>query len=637
MVILHYDYSALVIFFVIMFSMILRKVIKGPTNGIFFYVVLLSVLATIADIISEWAAVPPTIRFWADTFYFLISVAIPLLYSIYIYSSVGLLQYVGMRKRLWFFLSLPMLAFMGILIVNFFTNCAFTVTESGDYIRGPLQPALIACSLLYILFGIGVIIRWHYIIPFSKQIGLFSLFPIMAASLIAQQIHQGLELTMFGLSVSELIISFTVQRNGENYNRDTGDKNFETALEDFQKVYLSRQTVYTIFIKISNYSTIRHYLGSKNYQNFIKMLSSDVRAIEHKSRMLCESYYLGEATYAVKIENKNRDRVVAVAEEIADLLKQPFVVDDITLTLDARICVACLPNDIVNVDELMNFRLNFHKKFVESNEVVKLWEFSETKDFKIKSEMDEIIKRAIKNKDFKMYYQPIYSTKLKKFVSAEALIRLEDKKYGFISPDIFITAAEENGSIHQIGDFVIDSVCNFVSRSDFSKLGLKYIELNLSVAQCVETDLVEKLDNCISKYGISSDLLNLEITETVGEGKPEILDYNINTLYRKGYRFSLDDYGTGYSNVKRLTELPLDIVKLDKSFVDEMDKPQMWSVIVNTVNMFKEMNKIILVEGVEDQKTLDAFINLGCDYIQGYYFSKPIPEDEFVDFLMQHN
>ena len=99
----------------------------------------------------------------------------------------------------------------------------------------------------------------------------------------------------------------------------------------------------------------------------------------------------------------------------------------------------------------------------------------------------------------------------------------------------------------------------------------------------------------------------------------------------------MDDYGTGYSNVKRLTELPLDIVKLDKSFVDEMDKPQMWSVIVNTVNMFKEMNKIILVEGVEDQKTLDAFINLGCDYIQGYYFSKPIPEDEFVDFLMQHN
>ncbi|MCI6809364.1 MAG: EAL domain-containing protein [Spirochaetia bacterium] len=617
--------------------MILRKVIKGPTNGIFFLVVLLSVLATISDIVSDLTTVPPTVRFWAVTFYFLISVAIPLLYSVYIYSSVGLLQYVGMRKRLWFFLSLPMITFMGILIVNFFTNCAFTVTASGVYIRGQLQPVLIACSLLYILFGIGVIIRWHYIIPFSTQIGLFSLFPIMSASLIVQQIHQGLEVTMFGLSVSELIISFTVQRNGENYNRDTGDKNFETALEDFQKVYLSRQTVYTIFIKISNYTTIRHYLGSKNYQNFIKMVSNDVRAIEHKSRMLCESYYLDEATYAVKIENKNRDRVVAVAEEIADLLKQPFVVDDITLTLDARICVACLPDDIVNVDELMNFRINFHKKLVESNDVVKLWEFSETKEFKIKNEMDEIIKRAIKNKAFKIYYQPIYSTKLKKFVSAEALIRLEDKKYGFISPEIFITAAEENGSIHQIGDFVIDSVCHFVSRPDFSQLGLKYIELNLSVAQCVETDLVEKLDNCVSKYGISSDLLNLEITETVGEGKPEILDYNIKTLYKKGYRFSLDDYGTGYSNVKRLTELPLDIVKLDKSFVDEMDKPQMWSVIVNTVNMFKEMNKIILVEGVEDQKTLDAFINLGCDYIQGYYFSKPIPEDEFVDFLMQHN
>ena len=103
-----------------------------------------------------------------------------------------------------------------------------------------------------------------------------------------------------------------------------------------------------------------------------------------------------------------------------------------------------------------------------------------------------------------------------------------------------------------------------------------------------------------------------------------------------GFKFSLDDYGTGYSNIKRVVSLPLDIIKFDKSFVDEMDDPKMWAAIVNTVDMLKKMNKKILVEGVEDERTLKRFIELGCDYIQGFYFSKPLSQSDFVEFVNEH-
>ena len=260
-----------------------------------------------------------------------------------------------------------------------------------------------------------------------------------------------------------------------------------------------------------------------------------------------------------------------------------------------------------------------------------------SKDFMMKNEIDDIIKKGISGNRFEMYYQPIYSVKQDRFVSAEALIRLQDEKYGFVSPAIFIPAAEASGAIHDIGDFVLEDVCRFIHTPQFLKSGLEYIEINLSVTQCIEPRLVEKIRGLISKYQVRTNQINLEITETAVDYDPVITDNNIFSLWNMGFRFSLDDYGTGYSNIKRVVSLPLDIIKFDKSFVDEMDDPKMWIAIVNTVNMLKRMNKKILVEGVEDKRTLDRFRDLGCDYIQGFYFSKPLNENDFIEFVNQKN
>ena len=141
----------------------------------------------------------------------------------------------------------------------------------------------------------------------------------------------------------------------------------------------------------------------------------------------------------------------------------------------------------------------------------------------------------------------------------------------------------------------------------------------------------------MKKYGVKPGEINLEITETAADYDPETTDRNIELLSKAGIPFSLDDYGTGYSNIKRVVSLPLDIVKLDKLLVDEMDTPMMWIVISNTVRMLKRMNKKILVEGIEDKRALVKFVEIGCDYIQGFYFSKPLPKAEFMEFLAKNN
>ena len=183
---------------------------------------------------------------------------------------------------------------------------------------------------------------------------------------------------------------------------------------------------------------------------------------------------------------------------------------------------------------------------------MKAGELYDKNQLTIQNNIDAIIDRALEEGSFQVYYQPIYSIPHGKFISAEALIRLFDSQYGFISPELLITAAERNGAIHRIGAYVFEQVCQFIASDDFRRLGLDYIEVNLSVAQCMNSDLPETLFAIMEKYHVPSDKINLEITETAAAYAQRVLSENLDKLTKAGISFSLDDYGTGYSNMKRV-------------------------------------------------------------------------------------
>ena len=248
-------------------------------------------------------------------------------------------------------------------------------------------------------------------------------------------------------------------------------------------------------------------------------------------------------------------------------------------------------------------------------------------------DIDRIIETALTNHKFSVYYQPIYSVKEERFRSAEALLRLHDEKYGFISPDVFIAAAEKSGAIYKIGEFVLEEVCKFIASDKFAKLGLDYIEINISVVQCMQNNMASTVLDIIRKDNVKPEQINLEITETAASFSQKAMMENLIALNEAGVHFSLDDFGTGYSNMKRIASLPLYLVKLDKSFTDMEGNPRVLIVLENTIQMIKAMNMEIVVEGVETENLVKQFSDLECEYIQGYYYSKPVPQDEFVKFI----
>lgn len=252
-------------------------------------------------------------------------------------------------------------------------------------------------------------------------------------------------------------------------------------------------------------------------------------------------------------------------------------------------------------------------------------------------EIQMIVEDAIRNKKFQMYYQPIYSLSKKKFVSAEALIRLHTDKYGYIPPSVFIPIAERSGIIHAIGDFVTEEVFRFMASPEYKRLGLTYMEINLSTAQCMVSTLADRIIQLMKTYDISPNQVNFEITETAASFSQGVIEQNLQKLSKSGIGFSLDDYGTGYSNIERMVQYPLKIVKLDKLFADGLADHKIRIVLKNTVQMIKDIDMEIVVEGIETSDAFRLFKELGCEHIQGFYFCKPLPKDGFIKFIEGFN
>ena len=249
----------------------------------------------------------------------------------------------------------------------------------------------------------------------------------------------------------------------------------------------------------------------------------------------------------------------------------------------------------------------------------------------------EIVK-ALEEDRVEVHFQPIYSIEEQRFVSAEALARIIGSDGKLIMPGLFIPVAEEYGLIDQIGERVFEITCRTFREQNLREKGIKYVEVNLSVAQCENARLSDIYNKIMEREQVEPTSINLEITESSTLHYKNILLENMNALGRLGCSFSVDDFGTGESNLNYIVDMPVQIVKFDRTMVqDYFVNDRAKTVMRATVAMIKEIGLKIVAEGVETKEQLDAMEALGVDYIQGYYFSKPLQEKDFLKFIAARN
>lgn len=240
---------------------------------------------------------------------------------------------------------------------------------------------------------------------------------------------------------------------------------------------------------------------------------------------------------------------------------------------------------------------------------------------------------AIANDEFLVYLQPKYDINTEQVIGAEALVRWNYQKKGLLPPIKFIPFLEREGSIGKVDDIVLHKVCQYLKRWKDEKIPLHPISVNLSRKQLEKQNLIEHLTNIVDTYQVPHQLIDFELTESATINNQIYMMSILSQLKEKGFRISIDDFGTGYSSLSMLTEMPLDTLKIDKSFVDgidtDTDTTKECTIVKCIISMAKELNFHCLAEGAETQKQIDKLRHFGCETIQGYYYSKPLPVEEY--------
>ena len=250
----------------------------------------------------------------------------------------------------------------------------------------------------------------------------------------------------------------------------------------------------------------------------------------------------------------------------------------------------------------------------------------------------QMIRDALAEDRVVVYYQPIYSVTQKSFTSAEALVRIVGQDGKLVPPGTFIQVAEENGLIIELGKRVFEKTCQFYQSAGLDSYGLEYIEVNLSVAQCADVKLSEDYIGIMESARIEPRRINLEITESTSAQEKQTLISHMDRMISRGVNFSLDDFGSGASNLNYIMDMPVQIVKFDK----EMTRAYFTSdkakyIMEAAMHMIHGLGLEIVAEGVETEEQYRKLEELKINYIQGFYFSKPLPEQDFVAFLRQTN
>ena len=437
----------------------------------------------------------------------------------------------------------------------------------------------------------------------------------------------------FLLSLCPLLAAFTLEGRGILVDHETGMRS-RNAYRISVGVRLEERTPFRlILIHSSNLSAVLAGLDEQSGRKLLEKISASMRSITS-----LPIFRIREDTFAIIQDEANE----VVTQEILIGLRMHFQsaihFSGRDAMISMHVCVTDLPKKIRTMEDLEILEEVLDDQTKYSNGAPTLIENIDIEQEKRLREQIRALSKALQENRLEVFYQPILNTATGTFDSAEALVRMKAEDGSYVRPDQFIPAAERSGLIIRVGQFVLRETARLLSGSQREELGIKYIEANLSVEECIQENLPAFLESLQKDYQLTPDLLNIEVTESASDTISELMMHNMKEIHeRLGFNLSLDDFGTGYSNLERTLTMPVEIVKFDRSMLLKAFETEAGRIVFSRMaEAVHEIGRKIVSEGVETQEQADFVMSLGIEHIQGFYYAKPMPEQEYLEFLRSH-
>lgn len=404
---------------------------------------------------------------------------------------------------------------------------------------------------------------------------------------------------------------------------------YAEANKAISRTHRSNKKLALFYLDLDNFKKINDSLGHDVGDQLLIKASKRIKSVIRESDALAR---LGGDEFTILIEDLNTiDNATVVAGKLCNALAEAFTINQQMLFVTASIGISVYPEDGATITDLLKSAdLAMYRAKDQNGNTYQLYENQMNAKLLRRVTLENSLRHALELQQFQLFYQPVFKLDSKLIVGAEALIRWQHPTLGLISPAEFISIAEETGLIVPIGEWVLKTACTQAKEWQKHEYADLRLAVNLSARQFYEPSLVEMVDSALNITGFNSQHLDLELTESLVMHSMEQIT-TLKNLKQRGIGISIDDFGTGYSSLSYLKDLPIDTLKIDRSFVNGI--PDSATILASIITMAHNLGLRIIAEGVESEYQLEYLKKQRCQFIQGYIISPPVDSNQFSQLL----
>lgn len=388
------------------------------------------------------------------------------------------------------------------------------------------------------------------------------------------------------------------------------------------------------FFDIDNFKFINDTLGHAKGDTLLQMVAARLQKFKNEVDTIAR--FGGDEFGILRVNVQDQDDAAQFALQIFKILNQPFRIAEREIFTSISMGIAMAPTDGDSTSQLLKCAdLAMYKAKEVGRNTFKFYTDELNQRSEKRLTLESALRKALQNKEFQLFFQPQIRLQTGKVSGAEALIRWKHPEKGWVSPVDFIPIAEDSGLIESIGDWVLEEACRIKKEIKSKYKDEWLLSVNVSGKQLARASWVNNVENTIRTSGVDPAEMEIELTESSIMENPERSIESFQYLSTLGVKISIDDFGTGYSSLSYLKKIDADYLKIDRSFIIDIEGNENDRAICRAIiNMAVSLDMEVIAEGVENEKQRDILKTMGCHVIQGYFYSKPIPSDQFLAFLL---
>lgn len=632
-----FEVCALVFLLIIMVYFFRKYYLLTAQNAFFACLLVVGALDIVMDIVTAYMiaysdVVPHNLTIWLTTFFYVVQVTLPIMLFLFVLSvlhldkpqyrrTISILIIPGVLLNLWV-LSNP-------LSKHF---CYFD--SNGTYVRGPFFVTL------YILCGFYFFMVFLTIIKYKKRLRgiefatIFCFLLLLIAGIFIQYLYPNQLLTGVAIALSLTMVYLTLQNPEEMIDEMTGLYNRASMIQYLNARMEGAREVHVVLVALDNMKQINNLLGLDNGNIAIFEVGSYIKEHAHGAFVF---RVIGDQ---IAVVFHDKQFCLELIYALDKRFKEQWDVGGISTKLSACICYVLNAGERFSTSEVVT-TMEYMMSQAKEQGCGTVLEIDDSALRKRQRSLDveRAVDDALKYELFEPYFQPIYDVNTGTYTTLEVLTRLKHPDVGDIPPMEFIPLAEKKAKILDVEEQIYNKTLQFVHEYNLeTAYDLEYIELNLSAVQLMQEDTAERIESMIKTHHIRPEFLCLEVTETAATKTFSYARRTMNQLIQTGVKFAMDDYGTGYANIDSVIQLPFSIVKVDRNMLLASEGSKKSArIFEQSISLMQDLELSVVVEGAETKAQVERLHHIGVDYIQGYYYSKPLPKEELLDFLRENS